>query len=114
MTESEKVYHRIAASLTGARESSMFGAACIKAANGKAVAMLWKGDMVFKLRDKEQEEALNLAGAKMFTPMEGRPMNGWVQVPVKHAARWPALAEASMRIVSALEAKPRKGSAGKK
>jgi hypothetical protein len=50
---------------------------------------------VFKLSDASaREKALALEGAHLFDPSGGRraPMKEWVVVPVKHAARWPALA----------------------
>ena len=74
----------------------MFGMPCVKA-NGKAVAGLYQGEMVFKLPDPAaREEALALEGAHLFDPMGGRPMKEWVQVPAAHAARWSDLAERAL------------------
>lgn len=86
-----------------AKESKMFGANCIKAPNGKAVAMAWKEAIVFKLEGKEQEKALQLKGAKVFTPMEGRPMGGWIQIPLTHADKFPEFAAISMELVKKIE-----------
>ncbi|MEO5674112.1 MAG: hypothetical protein ABIQ74_05650 [Chitinophagales bacterium] len=38
----------------------MFGADCIKALNGKAVGMKWKGDMVFKIAGAREELEFDL------------------------------------------------------
>ena len=47
--ESETAFKRIIMKLPDAIEGKMFGAKCIKADNGKAVAILWKNAMLFKL-----------------------------------------------------------------
>jgi hypothetical protein len=103
MTDAEDLYHRIAAGLPDAKEGKMFGALCIKAPNGKAGVMFWKGDMVFKLEGASLQEVLALDGAEIFTPAEGRPMGGWVRVPYRHAGRWPELAAESMELVAKLK-----------
>ena len=108
MTKSETLFHEIAASIPDAKESKMFGALCIKAPNGKAGVMLYKEDMIFKLEAKEEAGAMTLKGAKTFTPMEGRPMNGWLQLSPEHTAKWPELAKKAMSYVSALEEKKKK------
>lgn len=103
MTKYEQMYHDIAASIPGARESKMFGALCIKADNGKAGVLFWKDDMVFKLPPEEQEKALKLRGAIVFEPSEGKQMNGWIHVPRQHSNLWPQLAQISMRMVGDLK-----------
>ena len=102
MSPSETLYHQIAAALPDAVESKMFGAKCLKAPNGKALAMYWKDYMVFKLTGDAADEALSLDGAQLFTPMEGRPMNGWIQVPFDYADRWPEFAIHSVEFVKTL------------
>jgi hypothetical protein len=97
MTKAEEIFHQIAAGIPDTNEGKMFGALCIKAANGKAGVMFWKDDMIFKLDGEDQQEALSMKGAKMFDPMGGRPMNGWVHVPNAHSAKWEKLAKISMR-----------------
>jgi hypothetical protein len=63
-------------------------------ANGRAAGGLTGEDMVFKLTDSAaREQALSLAGAHLFEPMEGRAMKEWVVVPKAHADRWSELAE---------------------
>src|ERR1700756_2910200 len=95
MSESEELFHQIAMGLPDAKESKMFGALCIKAPNGKASAMFYKEDMVFKLAGEPLKEALSLDGAKLFDPMGNRPMGGWVQLPYVYADRWPEIAKIS-------------------
>lgn len=108
MTKAEELYHSIAADIPDTTKSKMFGALCLKAPNGKAGVMFWKGFMVFKLPDTEQAKALLLKDAKIFTPMDGRAMNGWVQVPEECSAKWKQLAETAMEHVKKIEVKPKK------
>lgn len=103
MADNEKLYNEIAESLEGCTKSKMFGALCIKAANGKAGVMYYKGDMVFKLDDEGQAKTLKLSGAHVFEPMAGRKMNGWIVVPAAHSKKWEELAQRSMNIVSKLK-----------
>lgn len=102
MTQAEELYHRIAGEIPDATKGKMFGALCIKAPNGKAAAMFWKEYMVFKLRGEAEHEAMSLDGAKVFDPMDGRPMKGWIQLSYDHADRWPEFAGKSMEYVKTL------------
>ena len=99
MSPAELLYHEIAANLADARESKMFGAKCLKAPNGKAFSLYWHECMVFKLHGEAASEALSLDGAQLFTPAEGRPMGGWIQVPFDYADRWNEFAEAALAYV---------------
>ena len=103
MTKSEKQFHNIAAELPNAKEGKMFGALCIKAANGKAGVMFWKDDIIFKLEGDELKNALSLKGAKLFDPMGNRPMVGWVQLSYDHSKKWKELAKKSMDYVKSLK-----------
>ena len=105
MTKAEELFHQIAAQIPGAKESKMFGALCIKAPNGKASAMFYKEDIVFKLEGEQLKEILSLDGAKLFDPMGGRPMGGWVQLSYIYADRWPEIAQVSYEQVSKLKGK---------
>lgn len=96
------LYHQIADSTPDAVKGKMFGAQCIKAPNGKAAAMYYKGEMVFKLTGDAAAEALSLDGAHMFNPMGDRPMNGWIQVPFHYADRWPQYAALSVEFAKTL------------
>ena len=108
MTKAEELYHTIAAGIPDTKKSKMFGALCLKAPNGKAGVMFWKEYMVFKLDAPTQIELLQLKGTKVFTPMEERPMNGWIQVPEEHSAQWQHYAEAAMEYVQKIELKAKK------
>lgn len=103
MTPAETLYQQIADEMPDAKQSKMFGARCLKAPNGKALAMFWKEYMVFKLQGDTAEEALSLDGAQMFSPMDGRAMNGWVQVPFDYADRWKRFAEEALAYVRTIE-----------
>lgn len=103
MSEAEALYHRIADAMPDGKKSKMFGAQCVKAANGKAAFMYYKDCIVFKLTGDAEQQALSLDGAHYFNPMGDRPMNGWVQVPFHYADQWEAMARQSMDYVKALQ-----------
>lgn len=105
MSDAETLYHNIAESLPDAKPGKMFGAQCLKAPNGKALAFFYKDEMVFKLTGEAAEEALALDGAHYFNPMGDRAMNGWVQVSFHYAERWPEFAEAALAYVRGLDGK---------
>ena len=103
MTSSEQLFHEIATALPNVTEGKMFGALCIKAPNGKAVAMLWKNDMIFKLEGKSLQQALSLDGAKLFEPMDNRPMREWVQLTFDYSERWQEFAEKALEYVAKIK-----------
>jgi hypothetical protein len=113
MTKAEELFHQIAAQIPEAKESKMFGALCIKAPNGKASAMFYKEDIVLKLEGESLKEILSLDEAKLFDPMGGRPMGGWVQLSYKYADQWPEIAKKSYEQVKRLKAESKKLKAGK-
>ena len=88
MTKAEEFFNELSKEISGVKPSKMFGAACMKTPNGKSAAMFWKDNIVVKLRDSDFEHALSLNGAKLFEPMEGRPMKEWVQIPFKYKNIW--------------------------
>jgi len=108
MTKGEELYHKIAADLADAQEGRMFGALCIKAPNGKASVMFWKEFLVVKLDGDAQAEALKLKGAQVFSPMEGRPMGGWIQLSDEHIKKWQRYATIAHEFVKKIEAAPKK------
>ncbi|MFI5171542.1 MAG: hypothetical protein ACHQFW_04085 [Chitinophagales bacterium] len=117
MSKPEELFHTIAKSIPGAMESKMFGATCIKAPNGKAVAMIWRDEIVVKLEGDDEKAALKLKGAHVFTPIEGRSMGGWIQIPFAHSKLWLKFAEISMQKVKLIppkEKKPAKKTTAKK
>ena len=105
MTKPEKLFHQIATETPGAKEGKMFGAACIKADNGKTAAIFWKDDMIFKLDELGQQEALKLKGARIGSHLYApeRPMKGWILIPSKHAGQWNYFAKKSVEYVNTLK-----------
>ena len=103
MSKAEALFHDIAAGIPDTTEGKMFGALCIKSANGKAGVMFWKEFMIFKLEGEDLLEALKLDGATLFDPAGGRPMKGWVQLSYDHKAKWKKFAEISMAMVKKLK-----------
>ncbi|NOY48036.1 MAG: hypothetical protein GXO84_07560 [Chlorobi bacterium] len=97
--ESEIAFKRILMELPEAIEGKMFGAKCIKADNGKVVAILWKNTMLFKLNKDDFEEALKLKGSKIGAHLYApeRPMKGWVEVPVTHSKTWINLTKCAIK-----------------
>lgn len=97
-------YDAIAADLGASAavvSTKMFGMPCLKH-GGKVFAGFHQGAMTFKLRPPEHAAALALPGAHLFGPSgAGRPMKEWVEVPVEHAARWPALAREALHYLAA-------------
>ena len=103
MTPAEELFHQIATQIPDAAEGKMFGALCMKAPNGKAGVLFKKDNIAFKLEDAELQKTLSLDGARIFEPADGRPMNGWVQLPYSYAEKWPELAQKAMDYVSTLK-----------
>ena len=83
-------------SQTHAGESSqMFGKKCIKV-NGKAVIVLFKECLVFKLPQPSLKKALSLSESVLWDPSgKDRPMKEWVQVCLKHKEKFKELASAA-------------------
>ncbi len=102
MSDAETRYHTIAEALPEAKPGKMFGAQCLKALNGKALAFFYRDEMVFKLTSDPKQEALALDGAHYFNPMGDRLMNGWVQVSFHYADRWPEFAAQALEYVKTL------------
>lgn len=102
MLPSESLFHEIASQISDTYEGKMFGALCIKAPNGKAGVMYWKGYMIFKLKSELMNEILSLDGAKIFEPAPGRPMGGWVQLSDDYSDKWKDLAIKAMDYVKVL------------
>jgi len=105
----EEHYHQIADQLEGIKKGKMFGALCIKTENnGKAAAMFWKDNMVFKLRGDAEAEALSLDGSDVFAPAKGRAMKGWILVPFDYVDRWAEFTKAAVEFVGTLESNKKK------
>lgn len=90
------------------KPGKMFGCDCLKTPNGKAAAMFWHDHLVVKLPPAELEKALKIKGSKIFEPMKGRPMNGWLQVPFSNKESWEAYLKQSIGLVKLIPAKKTK------
>lgn len=108
MTNAETYFIELAQKIADVKPGKMFGSLCLKTPNGKSAAMLWKDNIVVKLKGDRLQEALGLDGAQIFEPMAGRPMKDWVQVPYAYKDKWQELASISADDVRALQAKPPK------
>ena len=80
--------------------SKMFGMPCLKSDAGKAFSGFYQEAMVFKLGGTAHAGLLALPGARLFEPMNGRPMKAWVEVPAEHAALWLELTRAAHSYVA--------------
>ena len=98
-----ELFNQIIEETPAARPGKMFGALCIKAQNGKAAAMFWKDNMVFKLTGEDEQEASSLDRTSTFNPMGTKPMNGWIQVPFDYSDKWKAYTESALAYVSTLK-----------
>ncbi len=105
MTQAEEFFYSVTAEIPDVTPGKMFGASCIKTPNGKAAAMYWRDFLVVKLRGDDMDDALRLDGAKIFEPMPGRKMNGWVQIPYSHKTVWKKYALISTEFVKTLPGK---------
>lgn len=108
MTEAEKYFTALTALIPNVKAGKMFGALCMKMPNGKSAAMFWKDNIVVKLQGGALQDAMHLAGTKLFEPMEGRPMKEWVQISFDHKDKWKVFAEQSAKMVGMIEKKPPK------
>lgn len=87
------------------KPGKMFGCDCIKTPNGKAAAMLWHDNIIVKLNEIDLAASLTIKGAKIFEPMEGRPMNGWVQIPFSQKKEWELWLQKSIELVKTIPAR---------
>lgn len=107
MTNAELFFNELTVQIENVKPGKMFGSLCMKTPNGKSAAMIWKDHLVVKLNGAYLNEALNLGGAKIFEPMEGRPMKEWVQIPFIHKDRWKEYIHLSVKSVIDLPKKSR-------
>jgi hypothetical protein len=105
MTEAELFFTELLKEIPEVKPGKMFGSLCMKTPNGKAGAMLWHDNIVVKLEGASLADATALEGAKVFEPMEGRLMNGWVQIPFIHADKWKNFVLKSVSSVAVLKKK---------
>jgi hypothetical protein len=105
MTQAENYFKQLASEIPGVKEGKVFGTECITIPNGKSAAMLWKDNIVVKLKGEHLKEAMSLDGTKQFEPMEGRPMKEWIQIPFEHKDKWKKFALISVESVKHLKVK---------
>jgi hypothetical protein len=75
--------------------TKFFGKECLSA-RGKVIAVLWEGNVVFKLAGKDHARALKLDGAHLWDPRgKGHPMREWVQVPAGYSSTYDGFARAA-------------------
>ena len=103
-SNSEQLFEEIGNRIDDARMGKMFGCRCVKAPNGKAAILLWKDQLVVK-PPKELLESYLREGYGMFTPADGRAMNGWIVIPENKQAKWRHFAEEAFDFVRSLPAK---------
>jgi len=108
MTNAEEFFKELTGQIESVKPGKMFGALCMKTPNGKSAAMIWRDHLVVKLNGNTLNEALNLSGAKIFEPMEGRAMKEWAQIPFIHKDRWKEYTLLSIRSVKDLPNKSKK------
>lgn len=100
----QQLFHHLAEKTTDTKLGKMFGAECLKTPNGKVAVMFWKDYLVVKLNAEDVAEALNIKGLHEFTPMDGRAMKGWYQIPFAAKDKWESLLQKSVALVKALPA----------
>lgn len=105
MTKAELFFTELTNQIPDVKPGKMFGAMCMKTANGKSAVMFWKDNIVVKLQGDSIQEALSLDGTKLFEPMEGKPMKEWVQIPFDYKDKWKKFALMSAESVKALKKK---------
>ena len=101
-TDARSQYDAVVEEMTAtspSRSSKLFGMPCLKNEHGKAFAGFHQEAMVFKLGGADHARALALPGARLFDPMQGRPMKAWVEVPADHAALRLELAQQALAFV---------------
>ena len=81
----------------GVTEAKMFGSECLKV-GAKVFAVDHTPDLVLKLPRERVEQEIAAGAGTAFTPMAGRVMKEWVQIPP--SPRWPQLAAEARRFVS--------------
>jgi hypothetical protein len=105
MTNAESFFLELLNEIPNAEPGKMFNSLFMKMPNGKSGAMFWRDHLVVKLQGEDGERAMELNGSKVFEPMEGRTMNGWIAIPFEHKESWKEFALISAGSVAALKGK---------
>jgi len=79
--------------VNGVHLGKMFGADCLRASNGKVVAIYWQESMLFKLDEETRLKALEIQSATPATHLyaKDRAMRGWVNIPFTSSEHWESL-----------------------
>ena len=88
----DELYDSVEALDPSISRTNMFGMYVLKV-QGKVFAGQAGDDVAFKLSEDDRKQALALPGAQSFSPMAGREMKQWVQVPAAQDDEWLRLAE---------------------
>lgn len=91
-------FNQLISEIPDAVPGKMFGANCAKMPNGKAGMMLKDDTLIIKMTPENAEKN----GFTAFTPMEGRPMGGWYEIPFEQKENWKKFAEISCSEVAKL------------
>jgi len=98
MTQEEEYFHKIADNLPNVTKGKVFGAIGIKTNNGKTAAIFWKDEIIIKLNDEDEKEALKLSesrpGTHLYAP--DRKMKNWITIPFSHSDKWEYLIKKSI------------------
>ncbi len=104
MEEAEKIFNIIVEKSAFGIEGKMFGARCIKSSSGKTAAFYWKGNMVFKLDNDSQKEALDLknseVGSHLYAPE--KKMKGWILITNENSEKWIEFTKKAIKYVESL------------
>jgi hypothetical protein len=101
MDNSEEYFHLIGKQIKGATCGKMFGH--ISYGIGKRPFFFLEGhDVVFKLKDELNKEAMSLKGAKFFDPraLGNKTKSNWVQLPFTQKDHWEFYAKEAFKLVS--------------
>lgn len=97
-----ELYNSVASRVTrefpDVEQRKFFGKPCLMV-SGKAFAISFGGEMVFKLPKDKQWLTAKLKGSANWEPSGHGVMREWIQVPVTHSGQWYKLAVKAMECV---------------
>ena len=108
MSKEESFFLGLSNEIPGIKPGKMFGALCMKTAQGKSAAMFWRNNIVVKLNEVQMGEAMKLKGSKLFEPMERKAMKEWLQIPFEYKDQWKNYVLLSIINADAARVKPSK------
>jgi hypothetical protein len=101
LSKAETHFYKIRDEISEGKKGKMFGAECIKAPNGKVIAIFWKDRLILKLQKQDQIAVLNMEGTEIGKHLydENKPMTGWVSLPYDHHEIWLEFANRALKNV---------------